>query len=364
MALYYNDDYYDGSDSLNEFVTSDNDVCELINNLSKTELQEIECSYYKNVHHNRLCPLSDEIASTKWDILPYSLFGSFFIEMTQGINEGLIKTYDAETVVRILGETDSQFIAKHLNVIDDIRRNPSNAAMQIIETLPIKKYQIEVAKRQDGISFIEVCIPDIYDNKSIISKVMNSFGYFFSKEIEEKKFSTEDSVEWITLQYEPKYQPIVTDFICENYSYLYHLCPAKHAKKILKNGLVPKSKHASYNYPARSFLIVPNRYDERNNIVRSPSIEQMRHLSAGLNRHKEHVVNDYVNDNIWMTLQIDITKLQDNIALSYDENCYPLGLFTYDNIHPDAIEIVDVYRFLTPEKRKGKIEDVPLDSIL
>ena len=50
------------------------------------------------------------------------------------------------------------------------------------------------------------------------------------------------------------------------------------------------------------------------------------------------------NEKKWteyIIYRIDVSKLKENIRFSYDDDFFPLGIFTADNINPEALEIWD-----------------------
>lgn len=95
--------------------------------------------------------------------------------------------------------------------------------------------------------------------------------------------------------------------------YLYHTTDLKSLNKILKYGLIPKSKNTRSFYPSRIYL--------------SPSEEMMLKIQQELKGDK---AGDYVN------LRIDNFE---GLSL-YKDLRYKGGFFTYDNIHPKYIEVL------------------------
>ena len=180
-------------------------IRELIFSLSKDELQELERSY-ERYHYNMLCPLSDEIQFTKRNLQPYSIFSVFYIEMFPDIEKEVITEDRRKWAIDILNITDLDFV-------DDFLRNPYSTIMQISETFSITESQFSILKKQNAFSNIEICIPLIHYNKEIVENAMNSFGYFLHKELEEKKFVSENNISWITLEFEPNYQPIIAEYL-------------------------------------------------------------------------------------------------------------------------------------------------------
>jgi len=162
---------------------------------------------------------------------------------------------------------------------------------------------------------------------------MNAFGYFKSDIIKEDIIN---DIKWIAIQFEPKFQDVINYKIIHNHKYLYHLSPTKYENKILKNGLIPKSKNDKFNYPYRVYLLMDK--NETFNINKTYLISVAKML---LNSRTSLITNQYINDNEYTIYQIDISKLNKNINFYYDANLYPLSIFTVDNINPNAIQIID-----------------------
>ena len=50
------------------------------------------------------------------------------------------------------------------------------------------------------------------------------------------------------------------------------------------------------------------------------------------------------NEKKWteyVIYRIDVSKLKENVRFSYDDDFFPFGIFTADNINPEALEIWD-----------------------
>jgi hypothetical protein len=167
---------------------------------------------------------------------------------------------------------------------------------------------------------------------------MSAFGYFKSAVVKEEIIN---DIKWVSIQFEPKFQEIITQELKNNHNFLYHISPTKYEQKILKYGLIPKSKNNKFNYPYRVYLLM----DKNNNfnLTKSYLISVTKML---LNTKLNIVKNQYFNDNNFTLYKIDISKLKNNINFYYDANFYPLSIFSTDNINPEAIEIVDHINFI------------------
>jgi len=131
--------------------------------------------------------------------------------------------------------------------------------------------------------------------------------------------------------YEYMYLNLIKKFDIENYGgvpeYLYHVTDKKNVEKILEIGLVPRSKNKIEKHPDRIYL--------------TDSLE-------GANDFKE-MIQFRFSDNI-VILKIN-SKLLKSIKLYYDPTFFEneksfeeseyKAFYTYDNITPYAIEIIN-----------------------
>jgi hypothetical protein len=108
-------------------------------------------------------------------------------------------------------------------------------------------------------------------------------------------------------------EPIFDEKINFEGEYLYHTTDKKNLEKILKLGLIPKSKNTRSFYPERIYL--------------SPNIEYMKYIKDELRTDKP---GEYV------FLRIDNFK---GLSL-YNDLRFKGGFYTYDNIPPKYINIM------------------------
>lgn len=150
------------------------------------------------------------------------------------INEGLTRTYPTVKTV--------EYIKSVINRLP----NKDEGNIEFF----INDYKGGLDSDYDVADFVNVVIDgyivtqDLYDT---IVKLFDSCGYY------------ESSVYWskegddLIIQVEPKFQN-------ESYSsteigdYLYHITTLNGWRKIQKNGFVPKSKNAKFNYPPRCYF--------------------------------------------------------------------------------------------------------------
>lgn len=151
------------------------------------------------------------------------------------------------------------------------------------------------------------------DGEKIVNKDMSLCGYFPSY-----IWITEDgTIKYIT--YEPQHQKSVKGLI-ENRRYIYHLTPEN---KIQKIGLVPKTNNKKFKYPSRIyfFLNKPTKYT---------CIDLITQFS-------DATENEYWGK--YNLLEIDTRKVGD-ADFFFDPNAKQC-VYTYDNIPPESLKIID-----------------------
>jgi hypothetical protein len=119
----------------------------------------------------------------------------------------------------------------------------------------------------------------------------------------------------IKLRFEAKFDEEVVENVP---STLYHITPTANADKILKIGLVPKSRSKASYHPDRVFL--------------SKSLEDMEELGR-MFYQKTGIRN-------WTILRINTELIPGDYLKLYTDPNYKPGYYTLNNINPQAIERV------------------------
>ena len=101
---------------------------------------------------------------------------------------------------------------------------------------------------------------------------------------------------------------------------LYYLSYQKHKDSILKKGLYPKSKKRTSDHPERIYLF--DDYNESENLLKALKFSDL----------KNNINESYI------LLEINCTTTK--LILHSDPN-YKIGYFTYDNINPINIKILN-----------------------
>lgn len=172
---------------------------------------------------------------------------------------------------------------------------------------------------------ILVLIPADNVIKDKVTRAMALCGYYLATSFSPPQYPALSNDVW--LQFEPRYNTEIFKEIKSHERFLIHLTPETHVEKILKQGLVPRSKNRLLYYPERIYFL------------RGSTPPQVIHE---LYENISMVYNFEKNDPTWRYagIFVDVNKLPDDTRVFIDPNFSEYGLYTLDNIHPNAI--VDV----------------------
>ena len=221
------------------------------------------------------------------------------------INEGLIKTYPIDKT--------KNFIIKKYGLSGD---------------------QIQISQMNNGILSVDV-IGIILPNsvsKNIIGNIkhdLRTCGYF----INQAPIAISNT-NFFIMVFEPKFSQEISDIIKRKYQYLYHQTPQIYIKKIIKNGLIPKSNNALFFYPDRTFLMVGDKLNPK-------QIDALKNIQKERNTHIN--VKNPLEKKEYSIITIETSKLPSDIMFY----CDPLAhgaIFTYDNIPPNAIINIESFK--------------------
>lgn len=216
---------------------------------------------------------------------PLSLYFSKHGYNNNLIFEGLITTYSTEKTV--------EYVKKYFNIDDD-----------------------KILITDDGC--ILTRIPNVGNNVEVFSKAMNLCGFFLSTKGHP---IIKNNVEWLLLQYEPKFQNDESNTIRSSENVLYHVTPKYNENKILKNGLSPRWKNNLFFFPDRIYLIKGSTSEDE--II---NITKQLYFSN----------NSKGNDGNYIILKINLSEIPENVKMFIDNN-YKNGIFITDNIKPNCI---------------------------
>lgn len=259
--------------------------------ISESELREL----IKEAIENYCSSLTERSDDTEYDGEPIDI--SYLFEK-EYLVEGLITTYPKDKVKNML--------------VKEFKLDPS---------------QIYFYKR--GKTHLIAII--LYSNsatKEVIGNItnrMNSCGYFLCQNY--KAHPTIKNVGAIV--FEPKFTNDVSEEVRESCRYLFHCTPTKYVQKIMKNGLIPKSKNTLYLYPDRIFLMKGDTLKSHQKEVLK-AVQYIRNLGISF-------------EDKYSLLTIDVSKIPDDVMMYNDPNAED-AIFVYDNIPPSAIVKVEDFK--------------------
>ena len=225
------------------------------------------------------------------------------------IKEGLIKTYPIKEVVGCL--------ARVLNLSQN-----ANEILNIINGKIDKNGYIGMAHGNNDTEAIKVIVEDNENNILTVDKYMNKWGWFIGHKGDVGRG-------YCLLQYEKKFDIEVTDFAKER-GFLYHIAPLKVYPKIKAMGLVPKDstwqQNLKFKHNGRIYLF-----------IEKLSEEGFDYLCNDFTKNKTN------GDDSFVLLKINVGKMTNNPKF-YADPRMPNAVYTYDNISPDAIEAIRMWK--------------------
>ena len=187
---------------------------------------------------------------------------------------------------------------------------------EIVKGFLEKRYgdaaQIDLYENENGIKMFRVIVWYTDENVEIVKKDMALCGYFLSTE--------EIHGQQVDLRFEPSKEDKINNLV-KKHKYIYHLTPTRKVKKILCQGLYPKTNNKKFNYTGRVYCFLDK-----------PSDSTCKYLIYQFNDNNPKPCLNYT------LLKIETQKLV-NTTFSYDpnaENC----VYTEDVI-PRTCLIVD-----------------------
>jgi len=216
------------------------------------------------------------------------------IEDIQNVNEGLISTYPINDAISIL-KTWCSYGNK-------IKYSKSEKVKILANITSISEHELDV-----------------------LLKYANNLGYYPSFIVSKKynwggKYTLDDINNLIpkkipfTLKFEAKYE-VAIEYNPMS-TILYHATDEIYRDKILKIGLIPKSKNKIANHPDRIYLT-------------------FRKEDAYL-----FAYNPLSNIKNWIVFEVDLSKAKNKIRLFKDPNMSNKGCYTYENIHPICLKLL------------------------
>lgn len=236
------------------------------------------------------------------------------IDLKTYINEGLIWTYDPyftiERTIKKFNLYNDEILLD--DAIDNNTINYPNNHQKQEDIIKIRKYAKSFNIKYNDENEKEKSLKI----KNDLNSFFNTFGWYYSNEkIEDNK---------IFYIYHPKFQHQINDKISKECKYLYHYTRHNLKNKILKEGLVPKSKDINLNYESRIHLLkdkIENLNNDDKNEIKQKILDKSEKL---------------------IEIKIDLSIL-DVVNFYIDPNLKNSSYITYNNIHPKYIKEIKDY---------------------
>lgn len=231
------------------------------------------------------------------------------------LNEGLIMTHDIYNTKKIVEEIISNWFWYQIDI--DKNKIVLNLTDGTFTEKTYLEFLILINNLGYFISYIKI------KNKN--NRLNNILPHIFKLEYLDDKI-LENFIEYDFI-IEPKFD--ISHKLKTNI--LYHVTETRYLDKILKNGLIPKSKNTLSTYPERIYLV----YDlkDANTYIKSKK-------GYYLKNYKNSVMS---NKSKFQEIEYVILKIElpiNNDLIFYDDpNFVNKGIYTYDNINKKYISI-------------------------
>jgi hypothetical protein len=246
------------------------------------------------------------------DFTTYKLI-QMLIETENKLNEGLILTHDIHDAKHTL----EHILSKYFFYDIEIKNNKINLILS--EGFFIEKTYLEFLILINNLGF--------YIKTLKITNKQNRTNIFKPNDFKENYLDNNILQNFIKYEIilEPKYD--IKHTLKTNI--LYHVTETKYLDRILKNGLIPKSKNTTGFYPERIYLVY--NLDDANTYIKTKDNYYM------LNIDKTKQPNKSKFQKIEYCI-LKITLPENNDLIFYeDPNFLNKGIYTYDNISKENI---------------------------
>lgn len=195
-----------------------------------------------NVNKLQLIKTEWKLYEPYYYLLEHDLFFNHILTENTGI---CIKP---EYVIKFL---KSKFKLKNWQFEKDIFNNVDSIVATYTEIYDeYDKNSVYKKKINDGNAII-LNIPNIKNNKEVIKKTLNRFGYYLGS------CSHFDAYhhDWIVMVFHAIYSDNVNAIVFKH-KFIYHITKECNKESILKNGFIPQSSNKHFNYPNRCHFFV------------------------------------------------------------------------------------------------------------
>ncbi len=281
--------------------------------------ENIKYNYEYTSYKNEMIQLYEEYINRYF--LNTSIFNPYD-NYIDSLNEGLIMSYNYDIFAEYL-EKYSGITVLDINYVDN---NDADTKMLYFIT-----YEDEYNKYKDK-----------------LKTYINKCGYFISLL---NKY-TYQGLKLVDIQVEPKFIVEVTSGIYDKYDLiydkendgiknkcngiLYHITLDAKYNKIKDNGLIPKSGNKKSIHPERIYFYPSNLIDKPDISLISQAKFLYKPNGKYINSVMKYVTKKGLKIDI---LKIDLYKYQNIKYRFFQDPNHPQGIFTYEPVHPECVEL-------------------------
>ena len=180
-----------------------------------------------------------------------------------------------------------------------------------------------------------VCVPSDFKDLEKIKKFMETCGWMFSLKYKSK----------IDGYFEYRFEKNRQTNKINVGQYLYHLVPENKLNKILTNGLTPHSGNKKTEHPERVYLLVKSLTKEQAQSFATAlwkATIKNKMINSGMSPETAEKESSLIQRNIkYALLSIDTQKCLKNTEFYGDKNFQQYAVWTYNNIPPKAITVIE-----------------------
>lgn len=247
---------------------------------------------------------------------------SLLLESEQKLSEGLIKTHDISESVDIL----NNFFDLQNDRTIDIKNNKIHLKF---ETITLDEFfKLFLLINNLGYEISKITMFNYRDMPKQIDTNVFKNDYLIEDNLK--------NIKYLSFDLEPKYDIVYQiDFSkkeTEKTNILYHVTETRFVDRILKNGLIPRSKNTKSNHPERIYLSL------NLNVAKEYILEKSKWYT--FNPDKSNISKKSKFDKIEFSIfEITIDE-KDDIIFYKDPNYIDKGIYTYDNISNKSIKLL------------------------
>lgn len=229
---------------------------------------------------------------------------------TTWMNEGLIQTYNPEKIENYV-KREYKLEDWQYRIIDN---RPNGTRALNIVTLPGQRRIERLSKEFD-----------------------NRFGWYLTHEFDWEHPTSKKKYK--VLEFRSKFSDnSKAQEEVEKNPILWHATTYASYQKILKRGFIPKSRNKVFKYPDKVHFLI-DRF----------SINDVIEFCKKLRKYSDHKLED------WVILKVDVRSAGREIARFYWDPDFEGSVFTYENIFPSDIKVVETIK---PDRKMSLQETI------